>query len=189
MFTPSAAPAVSVTLSEDKEVHWFVMRSLTNLLQMEDRLQREGLECFLPKTTRLRAGQRSRRIEVVPVVPPYIFVHANYDSIRAFKQKVDRLSFIPVLGTSTHSTMKVSDKEMEDFIRVVSQREEKTHIYSAGEIPLAPGQRIRICGGPLAGVEGKLVKLKGTRDKRLMVSVGGILLATTPIDRTFVQLL
>lgn len=186
---PIANPLLPVRLSEDKEVHWFVMRSLTNLLQMEARLQQEGFECFLPKTTRLRVGPHFRKVEVAPIVPPYIFVHADYDSIRAFKLNYDRLSFIPVVGSTTHSTMKVSDKEMEDFIRVVSQREEKTHIYSAGEIPLAAGQRIRICGGPLAGVEGKLVKLKGVRDKRLMVSVGGIMLATTPIDKTFVQLI
>ena len=174
---------------EDHQVHWFVMRSLTNLIQMESNLQQAGFTCFLPKGTRMRGTLTRRRMEVVPIVPPYIFVRSTYEDIRAFKSQYDRLSFTRVLGSTGHSTMKVPDKEMEDFIRVVTQQEEKAHIYRAGEIMIPTGQHIRICGGSLDGVEGLFVKIQGSRDKRLVVRVGGIMLATTPVDKTLIQLI
>lgn len=148
-----------------------------------------GLRHYYPKTTQVVHDKRGSHVEEKPIIPPYVFIYATYSEIREFKLRKDSISFIPVLGSVNHTTMKVSDKEMTDFIRIVEQREDKTRIYNAGEIELVRGQRIRIIGGNLDGVEGTLLKIKGIRDKRLVVSIPGIMYATTPVDKTFVQLL
>jgi transcription antitermination factor NusG len=165
------------------------MRSLIKLESLEQMLIREGLKYFYPKSTKLIRGKDGLYTEVKAIIPPYVFIYSQYEQIRKFKQKKDSISFIPTLGRTEHTTMKVSNREMEDFIRVVSQMQEKTHIYQAGEIEIPKGKRIRICGGVLDGVEGTLVKIKGIRDKRLVVSIPGIMFASTPIEKTFIQIL
>ena len=48
---------------------------------------------------------------------------------------------------------------------------------------------MRICGGVLNGIEGVMLRLQGVRDRRLVVSVPGIMSVSTPVNRTYVQLL
>ena len=165
------------------------MHPLTDLMKMEMALTAEGLQCFVPKRMRLRTTLRGTRVETYPVVEYYIFVRAEYQAIRAFKNKGYKLQFISAIGTKTHATMKVPDKEMEDFIRVSTQEDERVKIYRADEIEIPQGQRIRICGGSLQGVEGPLVRFKGIRDKRLVVTIPGIMAVSTPVENTFIQLL
>lgn len=165
------------------------MRSLIKLESLGPKLTYEDLEYYYPKTCEIVSDRRGTHTQETAIIPPYIFIHAEYMRIREFKQKKDSISFIPTLGRQAHTTMKVSDKEMESFIRVVEQMQAKTRIYKAGEIEIPQGQRIRICGGELDGVEGVLVKMKGVRDKRLVVSIPGIMYASTPVDKTFIQIL
>lgn len=165
------------------------MRSLIKLSNLSPMLDKDGLRHFYPKTTRVVHNRHGSHVEEKAIIPPYVFIYATYDEIRQFKLQKDNISFIRVSSADSHTTMKVSDKEMADFIKVVEQREEKTRIYNAGEIELVRGQRIRIIGGNLDGVEGTLLKIKGVRDKRLVVNIPGVMFATSPVDKTFIQLL
>ena len=55
---------------------------------------------------------------------------------------------------------------------------------------LKKGQRIRIIGGVFDGAEGVLLKVKGIRDKRLVVSLPNLLtVAATRIEPEFIQIL
>ena len=86
--------------------------------------------------------------------------------------------------------MKVPDAEMENFIRISSHSEEKLRYYRPDEVDLKKGQRIRIIGGVFDGAEGVLMKVKGIRDKRLVVSLPNLLtVAATHIEPEFIQLL
>ena len=166
------------------------MRSLTNELKMEAILQANKFECFLPKRIRTRKIREKTRVEVVPAVSVYLFVHSDYASLYSFKQQTPGLLFTKVLNSSdSHSTMKVADKEMEDFIRVATQKEQESRLFRPDEVELSRGQRIRIHGGPLSGVEGELVKVKGLRDKRLVISIPGIISVMTLVDRNLIQLI
>jgi len=165
------------------------MHSLTSLKRMEASLTKEGLEYFLPKRKIIRNTVSGPRLELVPVLEYYIFVHAAHADIESFKQRGNYLAFMPDMTQKERTTLKVPDKEMDDFIRVVTLQEEKVRIYPASEIQLPPGVRIRIRGGLLDGVEGTLVKMKGLRDKRLVVSIPGVAHATVPVDKTLIQIL
>ena len=128
--------------------------------------------------------------EVVPAINLYLFVHSDYASLYSFKQNTPGLLFTKVINSKdSHTTMKVPDKEMEDFIRVATQKEQESRLFRPDEIQLPKGQRIRILGGPLSGVEGELVKVKGLRDKRIVLSIPGIISVMTLVDRNLIQLL
>ncbi len=166
------------------------MRSLTDELKMEAILQANHFKCFLPKRIRSRVLKGKTRVEVVPAVRLYLFVQSDYASLYAFKQLTPGLLFTKVISSEDpHSTMKVSDKEMEDFIRVATQKEQESRLFRPDEVELSRGQRIRIHGGPLSGVEGELVKVKGLRDKRLVLSIPGIISVMTLVDRNLIQLI
>lgn len=175
-------------LNTDKDkAHWFVMHSLTSVMRMEEDLKRNNLECYLPKKVIVKKNRYGSHLQTIPVIEFYIFVHAKHSEIEEFKSKGHYLAFLRDRTKTTHSTLKVSDKEMEDFIKVSSMQENKARIFAADEIEIPKGQQIRITGGILNGVVGTLVKLKGLRDKRLVVSIPGVAHATVPVEKTFIQ--
>ena len=166
------------------------MRWYGGLTEIEERLNSRGFRYFIPKKSAVRRVGRADRLLMVPAVPPYVFIHAAYDELDDFQKPLRLLlyskSLHPVDG---HTTITVGEREMDDFIRVATQQEERVRIHQAGELDLREGARVRICGGVLDGVEGVMVRLQGVRDRRLVVSVPGIMSVSTPVERTYVQLL
>lgn len=165
------------------------MRTHSSPDVFEAKLEAEGIKYYFAKEVKVVTTPLRTYKKVKPLIPPYIFVYGSYLDISNFKQHYDIISFIPVRSNGTHTTMKVSDKEMDDFIRVVERDFGQVRIFKANEIELAEGQRVRITGGDLDGVEGMLTREKGKRDKRLYVRVEGFLVASTPVEKIFVQLL
>ncbi len=178
-----------VTLADTQE-HWFVMRSQTDQLRMEDYLRSNGFEVFVPKVERAYKTARGVVKKWVPAVTVYVFVRSDYSRLRDFKKDIPALRFARTLGSDTpHSTLKVPDKEMDDFIRVASERAESTRLFRPDEVELSEGQRIRIVGGPLSGVEGVLAKVKGLRSRRMVLTLSGLVSVMTEVDKGLIQLL
>lgn len=55
--------------------------------------------------------------------------------------------------------------------------------------PAMYGRMIRIEGGPLDGYEGRLLSIRGTRVKRLIVEIPGLLVAAVEVDPKYIRLL
>ena len=51
------------------------------------------------------------------------------------------------------------------------------------------GRRVRIVGGALDGYEGRLLSLRGTRVRRLLVEIPNLLTAAVEVSPEYVQLL
>ena len=49
------------------------------------------------------------------------------------------------------------------------------------------GRRVMVKDGPLSGYEGKLLKVKGSRKRRLLVKLEGYLVAAVEIEATYVE--
>lgn len=166
------------------------MRWYGGLSEIEERLSQRNFRYFIPKKTALRRVGRSERLTMVPAVPPYVFIYAAYDELDAFQKPLRLLLYSKTLHpVDGHTTITVGEHEMDDFIRVATQNEQRVRIHQADELDLRQGARVRICGGVLNGVEGVMMRLQGVRDRRLVVSVPGIMSVSTPVDRTYVQLL
>ena len=61
--------------------------------------------------------------------------------------------------------------------------------YAPEELSLAKGTRVRIIGGPFDGAEGVLVKMKGHRSRRFVVSIPDIIYATTEVTPDLIEVL
>ena len=172
-------------------VQWFVMNAYHAELKAEQILQRDGFQCYVPKHYILRRHRTGTTRMLVPVIPNLVFVRSTYHKLHTFQRTLTFLSFatMPRLDGG-HSTMKVPDSEMDNFIRVTSHAEEELRYFRPEEVNLTKGQRIRIIGGLFDGTEGTLLKVKGIRERRLVVSITGLIaVAATHIEPEYIQLL
>jgi tRNA A-37 threonylcarbamoyl transferase component Bud32 len=51
--------------------------------------------------------------------------------------------------------------------------------FSPDEINVAKGTKVRIHGGPYDGLEGSFLKVKGAREKRVVVEISGVIVVAT----------
>ena len=84
--------------------------------------------------------------------------------------------------------MTVSNEEMDRFIYAVETSNAPVY-FSPDEVTIAMlGRRVRIFGGPLNGYEGNLLAIRGSKQKRLLIDLCGILYAAVEVNPDFIQL-
>ena len=82
---------------------------------------------------------------------------------------------------AAHCPIIVPDKAMDDFIRISRIMADEALYLSELGSRLREGQRVRVKSGPLAGIEGTVVRIK--RSRRVVVELPGLLaIATTFIS-------
>ena len=84
--------------------------------------------------------------------------------------------------------MIVPDRDMNQFMAIVNGRE-SYKFYTPEEVtPSLYGRRIKIVGGNLDGFEGRLMTTRGSRVKRLIVELEGLLSVGVEVQPEFIQL-
>lgn len=84
-----------------------------------------------------------------------------------------------IVDHSTHSILEVPDKQMETFIRVMSEFPE-TPVTS--DFPIVKGTRVRVIRGPLKGIEGEVEETPN--GVQLIVGIQSVICARITISRT-----
>ena len=129
---------------------------------IEHRSRAEGLTTFLPLVTEVHRWSDRRKVIEVPLFACYIFVRLVMNHANRLKVlNVDgALSFVGGCGQGTP----IPDSQIEAVRTLVSQNV----AWSAHPYP-AVGERVRILGGALDGIEGIL--LSRDQAETLVVSV------------------
>lgn len=174
------------------EKQWFVMRDLKRRNAKEPAyamLTAKGFEVFTPMRWEI-SGRGTRRIRrEVPVVSDLLFVHSDYDTLKAVTDRVPTLQFRFLRGHTYGKAMTVRTVDMNRFIAAVRSSESPKY-YLPGEVtPAMFGRQIRIVGGPLDGYEGRLLSLRGARTKRLIVELAGYLAVAVEVNPEFIQMI
>lgn len=159
---------------ESGRKYWFAMRATFNRnVQARDALADKQIESFIPMhAVRKRLAGRSK-IVLEPAIRNIIFVHAEPQDVQEAKSRLPYLQYM--ISRIDGSKIVVPDAQMDDFIAVCGTCDERLRFYADGELNLTLGQRVRITAGEFAGVEGTLMRIQGARDKRVVVSVDGIM--------------
>lgn len=155
---------------------------------VRDVLRKEGFRCYVPMLyrTEIVRGHKERRL--VPAISGLVFVYGKSEDISVFKLHSKEKFYWLMTGKSGHrEKMVVPDKQMQDFIRVTQQREEQVFYFRPDELSLTKGDRIIIHGGPFDGVEGIMLKLKGKREKQLVVSIPDLAVAAVSVKPDVVE--
>ncbi len=111
-----------------------------------------GVECFLPLYMEERHWSNNRKpILKVPVFPNYLFVRV---SAQSRVQVLKTPGVIDIVGRNS-TTDRITDEEIEILRSGLHLRKPEPH-------PFALGENVRIASGPLAGLEGVVLRQKGT---------------------------
>lgn len=159
----------------DKEMkRWFAMRATYRRSKnARELLDKEGIECFVPMRyeTRMLRGKMKR--DLVPVIQNLMFVHAAPMVIQEIKSRAEYLQYI--VNVRTGEKILVPEEQMRRFIAVAGTYDEQLLWFKPEEVHLAKGTRVRITGGPFEGQEGIFVKVRGARDRRVVVEIQGVI--------------
>ncbi len=152
---------------------WFAMSApYRREMIAKELLDKKGIENFIPMRYAVvsnRLGHKSKRL--VPAIHNLIFAHTTRTAIQAAKQGVNCLQYHTRLEEGRNRPIIVPDGQMEQFIAICNQQDEEVRFLSPEEIDLEKGTRVRIIGGRFDGVEGRFVKVKGVRNRRVVVEL------------------
>lgn len=170
---------------------WFALRDLkrTNaLLPAYKQLGEAGIEVFTPMTTRLFVKNGKRIRKEVPVMPDLLFVCESRQNLDPIVSKTPTLQYRFKKGGKPGEPIVVPEEEMTRFIGAVNATD-NPKFYSAEEIsPLMSGRNIRMIGGVLNGYEGKLLTVRGSKTKRLIITLSSLMAVSLCINDEYVEL-
>lgn len=173
-------------MDSEAETQWYVLRDLTRAnakLPAYKKLSQLGFRVFTPMRTRVteRLGRRIR--EQIPFIHDLLFVQAAKDDLDKVILRTDTLQYRYMRGHAYRTPMTVPAAQMEHFINATGTETAQQYFTPDELTPQMYGARIRIIGqGVLNGIEGRLLKIKGSGKKRLLVELPGILAAAIQID-------
>lgn len=169
---------------------WYVMSAYRQEKKAEAAMELRSIRCFVPKRYVVKTIQGKKVRTLQPAIANLVFVFTSWNEIIALKQQLAYLQFQTyVIGKKRH-VMIVPDQDMEQFIHVASQLEYDISYYRPEELPPAQGQKVRVVGGHFNGVEGRLIKIVGKRQKRLVLQLESLLaIAITVENSEYIELI
>ena len=178
-----------ITSQSTEEEKWYVMRAYKNEKKAEELLSgNNGLKYFIPKRQILRTRNGRKIICTEPVIHSLVFVFASQKQIVNFKRYIcNDLQFVSWKRYDSTSYLTIPAKQMDDFIRMCTQKEQEVTFYTPDEIPLKKGQKVRVHGGIFDKMEGILVKTYKKRNKQLAVIIPDILAASANVDPDYLE--
>jgi len=165
--------------SEKNTKKWFVLRDLKRSnanMPAYKQLDTFNIEIFTPMTERivLRKGRKVK--EKVPFIQDLLFAHSSKETLDPIIEKISTLQYRFVKGLQRFP-MVVSDRDMDRFIHAVNT-DNKPRFYAPEEITSAMcGRRVRIVGGALDNYDGFLQTTHGSKVKRLLIELPGLMTA------------
>jgi transcription elongation factor/antiterminator RfaH len=154
-------------MSKPEPANWYAVQTRArNEKVICERLQEQGLRTFLPLVSEVRRwSDRKKKVEL-PLFSCYVFVKlsiSNHDE----RMRVFRTSGVFRIVSMRGEAVPIPDEQIETLRAVITQQVP----FSAHPF-LKIGQRVRIRGGSLEGVEGVLLSRNG--DRTLIISVDAI---------------
>ena len=177
----------SSSTPDDHEIVWFAMSApYRRELRAKAFLDSRNIECFVPMKQAViekRCGIKSK--ELVPAIHNLIFVRTSKEQIKTLKQGVDFLQYRTMPSNGKNHPIIVPDKDMAQFIAVTKASNDGIIYLRPEEIDLEKGTKVRVHGGTFDGAEGYFVKIKGKRNRKVVLlieNVAAIALADISAD-------
>lgn len=169
---------------------WYVMRDLKRPNSLHPaylELAGKGFEVFTPLHWQLKEirGRKVRR--QVPFLPDLLFVRATRAELDPLVQSIPTLQYRYVRG-GYRKSMIVADADMEHFMHAVASSPSPRYLTPAELTPAALGAQVTIVGGPLDGYKGRLLKMRGSRKRHLLVEIPHLLAAAVEVCPDFVRI-
>ena len=146
--------------------HWYALHTRARHEKaIERRLRDQGIETYVPTTMEVHHwSDRQKKVEI-PLFSCYVFIRSTLSA--EDRTQVYRIESVHGFVNARGSSLAIPDGEIESIRRVLAQ------IAPWRSYPfLKIGQRVRVRGGAMEGVEGVLLSENG--DHSLVISVSAI---------------
>ena len=168
---------------DNKNINWYVAHTRVNQeLWIKKKLDELGIENFLPQEEQVRETPLGRKTIRVLLIHGMIFIHT--DKATSFSLINDHgLNIVYLKDREGRCSLIIPDKQMEDFMFLLDFSIDGVEVLNKD---LKRGDRVRVIKGPLLGLEGELVRLKG--HKRVVIRLDGVAsIATSYIPSSFLE--
>ena len=165
--TPRDFKSVNLAmLAAPSQEHWFALYTRARHEKVvTTSLQQRGLTVFLPVMSQVHRWSDRRKTVQMALFPGYTFVRTT-DTPESFVRVLATPGIVGFVGAGGRG-IPIPEKQIEDIQMVLTQ-----DVACAIHPFLRVGQRVRVRGGCLDGVEGLLVAING--NKSLVISVESI---------------
>lgn len=165
------------------------MRSLFRTeLKTQVKLESANIESFVPTYSRIVEKRGQKSLVEAPVVSNLIFVHSTPEELQPFVEADSRFQYLYVKGGRQNERMVVEEVAMQHFIRVVRSAQ-KPMFFSPSALDVSKGARVRLLGGPLDGVEGRFMRVKGARSRCLVVIIPDTMAVAAEVTADLVEVI
>ena len=176
----------------DEPKIWFVMRDLKRSnanFPAYKLLESLGVTHYTPMHWVLatRGGQKKR--EYRPFIPDLLFVYETRKNLDAIVSKTPTLQYRFVKGGAYREAMVVPEAEMNRFMHAVGSVGNPRYYLPSEITSDMCKRRIRIVGGNMDGYEGRLLSVRGSRVKRILVELPTRLVAAVEVNPEYIQIL
>jgi len=169
---------------------WFVLRDFKKWNAKAPgykELPRLGIRCFTPMHWIVSTRNNVRKRKYVPVIQDLLFAYDAKEVLDPVIAKDKSLQYQYKRGSGSATPMTVSDREMDCFINAVNSDPSPIY-YSPDELTHDMiGREIIVNGGPLNGYRGRLVKIQGSKKRRLIVEIKGFISAAVEVSLDYIQ--
>ncbi len=155
------------------ETVWFAMSApYRREMAAKELLDKKGIENFIPMRRAVVTNRLGKRmLRMVPAIHNLIFAHTDRATLQTIKSGVNCLQYRTRPENGKNVPIVVPDKQMEQFITICNEQNEELRYLDPWETDLPKGTRVRIVGGKFDGIEGRFVKVKGVRNRRVVVEI------------------
>ena len=172
-------------------MEWFALGCLSprQEIKIRDEARKAGFDAFVPLSYEVKTIRGQKQRKLIPALSGLLFAKGELEALKDYTKG----SAYPVfIRKSTFSNredyLKIPTKAMEDFIAVTQHREEHVSYFRPEEISLQEGDHIRIKGGFYDGREGIIIRIKGKRNRHLVVQIPGFLVAAVELSPQMIEL-
>ncbi len=172
-----------------EEINWYAMRvTYSRALKARQLFDSSKIENFVPMHYKINTKGARKSKELVPVLDNIIFVKASAATI---KNSIIGTDFIKFIYNRENIRLTVPNYQMEDFIKISQYSRQEVLFFTPNELNLREGTPIRIHskGDALDGVEGLFLKVKGKRNKQLVISLNGLIAVAASVDIDLIEMI
>lgn len=128
----------------------------------EAELQQKNIETYLPLQRKLRQWSDRKKWVEMPLISGYLFVHISRKEYDLVLRSNYVVSYVRFEGKAAI----IQDCQIESLKIMLNQEDLE---ISVSHETLEIGQQIEVVSGPLIGLQGKLVKIKGKNKVALTI--------------------
>lgn len=139
----------------NKEYFWYAIYTKSRSeKKLYEELCKKGIDCYLPMQKQLRVWSDRKKWVETPLFTSYVFVRVNakehYEALDSFYA----VCYVRIAGKA----VTIRENQIEALRCFLADQERKIEITNAD---MAKGDRVEVIAGPLKGVFGEVLEIRG----------------------------